>query len=454
MKRLSLFLLAVLLLICGETMGQDFSDINQGSIIYYKITSNTAPYTVDVTTCSGYYGCYSGNVVIPDSVTNNGLTYHVTGIGTNAFNNCYNLNSVIIPNSVTKIDTAAFYNCQPMTSITIPSSVKNIEMLAFDLCSTLTDIIVDSANTSFCSVDGVLFNIAKDTLIRYPGGKSGHYNIPITVTHIGRDAFDECDSLTSVGIPNSVTSISYSAFHDCDILTTIHLPNSVTDLYHNPFFECHNLTAIVLDSGNTNFYTENGILFDYNRTQLICYPAGKRGPYIIPDTVSRIGDDAFGGCYNLSKVTIPYQIISIGSRAFGNCTSLDSIVFVQNYPPRIAINTFFNVPNSAIIIVPCHREPVYRTALSQWFTNIVEDCDNAIDEAETSPLLMYPNPASETVTIEGLEENSDILIVNTLGSIVKRIENVGSTATITVGDLPKGVYFVRTRGTMRKLVVE
>ena len=406
--------------------------------------------------CPTFFGCYSGYVVIPDSVSNNGITYHVTGIGTNAFNNCFQLNSVIIPKSVTKIDTAAFYNCQPLTSITIPSSVNNIGMLAFDLCPTLTEIIVDSANTSYCSIDGVLFNSAKDTLIRYPGGKSGHYNIPSTVTHIGINAFDECDSLSSVVIPNSVTSIAYSAFYNCDRLTTIHLPNSVSDLYHNPFMACRNLTSIVLDSGNTNFYTENGILFNYNRTQLICYPAGKSGQYIIPDTVLSIGYDAFEGCYNLSKITIPYQVDYIGGRAFDNCTSLDSIVFERNTPPAIARPCFYNTPSSAIVIVPCQCEPAYRTVLSQWFYHFVEDCSPvSIAETESpSQLKLYPNPASSTVTIEGWEENSSIQIVNTLGSVVKRIENIGQKTTISVGDLPKGLYFVRTNGTMRKLVVE
>ena len=93
----------------------------QSGDLYYNITSNVAPYTVEVT--SGID--YSGDITIPSSVTYNGITYAVTRIGSAAFQDCFSLTSVIIPNSVTSIESQAFYYCSSLTSITIPNSVTN-----------------------------------------------------------------------------------------------------------------------------------------------------------------------------------------------------------------------------------------------------------------------------------------------------------------------------------------
>ena len=121
----------------------------------------------------------------------------VTSIGVCAFDGCSSLTSVTIPNSVTRIEDYAFSDCSKLTSITIPNSVTRIGY-SFYGCKSLTSINVDSNNPNYSSVDGVLFNKEKTTLVAYPGGKQGAYTIPNSVTSIGENAFYGCDKLVDV----------------------------------------------------------------------------------------------------------------------------------------------------------------------------------------------------------------------------------------------------------------
>jgi len=127
-----------------------------------------------------------------------------------------------IPSSVTAIGIEAFSSCSSLPSVTIPSSVTAIGKFAF-CASSLTSITVDSLNTVYASVDGVLFDKNVRTLIAYPGGKKGAYAIPSSVTAIRANAFSFCSSLTSVTIPSSVTTIGDFAFTPCSSLTSITL---------------------------------------------------------------------------------------------------------------------------------------------------------------------------------------------------------------------------------------
>jgi hypothetical protein len=218
-----------------------------------------------------------------------------------AFQGCTSLTNVVIGNSVTSIGDGAFGGCTSLTSIVIPNSVTSIGDAAF-WCTSLTAIEVDPANPSYSGLDGVLFNKSQSTLIRYPWGKAGAYTVPDSVTSIGDGAFSGCTSLTSITIPNSVTSIGEWAFH-----------------------RCSSLTGITVEASNPTYSSLDGVLFDRSQKRLIAYPAGKRGPYAIPDSVTNIGDGAFEGCTGLTSITIPDSFTSICQWAFGNCTSLTSV---------------------------------------------------------------------------------------------------------------------------------
>ena len=129
--------------------------------------------------------------------------------------------------------------------------------------------------------------------------------IPTSVTSIGNYAFRYCPTLTSVTIPANVKNIGNSAFQNCSGLTSITIPASVTSIGNSAFSNCTSLTGITVTNGNTSFCADGGVLFNADKTRLICYPAGKTGDsYVIPGTVTSIDNNAFIGCTNLN-VTIP-----------------------------------------------------------------------------------------------------------------------------------------------------
>jgi len=143
----------------------------------------------------------------------------------------------------------------------------------------------------YTSEKGVLYNKNKTRLIQYPAGKKD----------------------TSFTIPNSVTSIGIRAFWYYTSLTSITIPDSVTSIGKQAFWGCENLTAINVATGNSMYTSEKGVLYNKNKTRLIQYPAGKKDTsFIIPKSVTTIGEGAFLGCRNLTSVTFQGTIASAG----------------------------------------------------------------------------------------------------------------------------------------------
>ena len=170
--------------------------------IYYDLSQGTKEAEV---TSKGS-NSYSGNVVIPSSVTYKGNEYSVTSID-GAFYECTGLTSVTIPNSIINIGRFAFSGCPSLKSITIPSSVSNIGEGAFYGCTGLTEVNFNATN---CTTMGdntfpVFYGCTSLTTL----------TIGNNVQNIPDCAFYGCSGLKSVTIPNSVTSIGKSAFQAC-----------------------------------------------------------------------------------------------------------------------------------------------------------------------------------------------------------------------------------------------
>ena len=148
-------------------------------------------------------------------------------------------------------------------------------------------------------------------------------NIPVGVTSIGNSAFHDCRALSSITIHNSVTSIGDSVFSSCDKLTSVTMGNSVNNIIVC-LGEIPSLTSV--DVNNPNYCAIDGVMFDKNQTTIIKYPRGKQGAsYIIPNSVTRIGNAAFARCDKLTSVTIPNSVTRIEIFAFNECSSLTSV---------------------------------------------------------------------------------------------------------------------------------
>ena len=152
-----------------------------------------------------------------------------------------------------------------------------------------------------------------------------------TVTSIGDSAFWDCSSISSISIPSGVLRIGEKSFGSCTNLTNITIPNSVTSIGEDAFSECESLTSIEVGANNEVYSSDNGILYNKTKTELIKCPQGYTGSsYTIPEGVENIDNNAFECCTNLTGVSIPNSVTSIGSGAFRECTNLASIVISNN----------------------------------------------------------------------------------------------------------------------------
>lgn len=255
-----------------------------------------------------FYWCGLRNLVLPNGVTNIGnaafagsfltnltIPNGVLSIGDGAFNYCNNLTNIVIPDSVLSIGRGAFIYSWNLTAVILGSGVTNIGSEPFRLDLRLQTITVDTNNSAYSSINGVLFDKAQSALVAFPGGVTGSYTIP-----------------------NSVTSLLDYAFSDCK-LSSLSIPNSVTKTGSNVFWNCKSLTNITVGSQNPAFSALGGVLFDANRSTIVVYPGGLAGPYAIPNGVTRIGDCAFRAG-SFSGITIPNSVTTIESSAFAFCS--------------------------------------------------------------------------------------------------------------------------------------
>jgi len=229
----------------------------------------------------------------------------------------------------TSIGGDAFYECTSFTGVTIPGSVTSIEDRAFGYCTSLTVINVGAGNSAYSSENGVLYNENKTTLIRYPVGKTGSFNIPKGVISIGSRAFNGCNNLTSVFIPDSVTGIGSFAFAVCTGLTSVTIPGSVTSIGEIAFSNCTGLISLTIETGVTSI----GDQAFYECTSLTSVT--------IPGSVTSIGVTAFSGCTGLTSIAIPASINVIGKGAFATCTSLTSVKFEK---ANISLDVYGSFP--------------------------------------------------------------------------------------------------------------
>ncbi len=321
------------------------------------------------------------SVIVPSEIEG----YPVTKIGDSTFSECESLTSVILLDSIKEIGYNAFSDCRLLESITIPESVTIINDRAFEFCLSLSKI---NYNAKSCIVSeygeifyaaGVLngeitVNIGSN-VEEIPSHLFGSaYNIKnvyfednAKCKSIGDSAFDRCKALTQITLPNNMTTIGESAFYGCEALAQITIPDSVmtigdyafsgctslssitipenvVDIGDGVFLYCPCLKNIIVEDSNAYFSSSDGVLFNKDKTALLCYPAGKtETSYDIPGSVTDIDVLAFGNCTSLTSMVIPDNVININSQAFLYCTSLLSVTIGRNV--KYMVTAFMNCFN-------------------------------------------------------------------------------------------------------------
>ena len=319
---------------------------------------------------------YDGNIIIPETVVFNEVTYRVTSIGQRAFANYDFITSIVIPNGVMSIGKEAFYDSS-LTSIVIPNSVMSIGEGAFSCCEFLASIVIGNGvmsigESAFSGCESLTSMVIPNSVTSIgKGAFAGCFRLTSMVIgngvmSIGKGAFLDCFHLTSIVIPDSVTSIGKGAFAGCDSLKqdptqeiemsnfkyrllmhnhlamvlgysgcseTINIPSEinhkgviyrVATIGESAFSGCSSLTSMVVAEGNTVYDSReqcNAIIHTATNTLI----SGCQNT-IIPDSVMSIGDCAFLDCSSLTSIVIPNGVMSIGDYAFYNCSSLTSIV--------------------------------------------------------------------------------------------------------------------------------
>ena len=202
------------------------------------------------------------------------------------------MTKVVIENGVTKIGDFAFYRAKELISVKFPASgLTQIGENAFGYCQKLE------------------LSVLPEGLIR-----------------IGRSAFTDCDKLSLVTFPESLEEIGEQGFFQCRNLLSVTISAGIKKIGAAAFSGCRNLEAVTVDGRNTEYVSENGVLFDKNKTVLMLHPAKRPWTkYDIPSSIKKIDKGAFNGCYNLTTVTIPNGLTSIEERAFTYCSYLSSL---------------------------------------------------------------------------------------------------------------------------------
>ncbi len=346
------------------------------AIFYNDLGDNKAEVVYPNSSYTFYSNYYTGDVVIPSTVTHGGKTYTVTAIQAQTFYYCHYLSSVSIPTTVSSIGMYAFYDCTSLTSCTIPEGVESIKYCTFGNCSQLSSVVIPSSVTwiaqnvfvncdaltsitcrattppictdSSCFPTAAYSNatlyVPDNAVSQYQSasvwqnfsnivGKSYDFEsngiyYRITGTNTAEVTYKDLNfnsysglvripsTVTHEGTVYTVTAIGASAFRQSSGLTGVTIPGSVTVIDYAAFYNCTALTQITI-------YSTLRTIGDYAFRQ-----SGLTSIYI-PYGVQSIGRACFYGCSALTSATIPGSVQSLGELCFMRCESLQNVSFGQ-----------------------------------------------------------------------------------------------------------------------------
>lgn len=339
----------------------------------------TLPSEIQVLGDSSFEGCRSLETInLPSSLKK---------IGKNVFDHCKSLRMISIPNKVKKIPESAFNSCRALEKVNLSSNIEEIGYRAFEKCSSLrsisipgsVDTISYSAFENCVSLRNVMLKNGISTIDSYAFYGCSNLQaikLPNSVRWMGEGAFGKCSSLKRVTLSDQIRDLESVAFLDCVNLENVHLSKSLTEIGNRAFSGCTSLatlripknvstigyyafedavSAFVVDKANTTFSSEDGVLYNKDKTTLIKVPSYKDGDYIVPDTVKEISDSAFNSCHELQKVVIGEGVTELFKSCFDD-SSIEEITLPDTLKVLKEQNVNINVPKLKSIRISGNNE--------------------------------------------------------------------------------------------------
>ena len=265
-----------------------------------------------------------------------------------------------VPEGIYGVRTGAFQCAANLIKLTLPASLKespsSAEFTGYSSAAKLANIEVAAGNTAFKSIDGVFVSLDGKKLIAYPNAKPGAasslpayqgvigqpsasvYKIPDGVEIVGQAAFAQVNGLTAIEL-NEVKKLEKGAFDKQTKLRNVRLGSSVDTIEEGAFGGNQNLTAFDVDPLNPNYTSDDGVIYNADKTELVLFPGGKGGEYTTLPTTTKIRRRAFYYNNVLAKVNFNKNLEMIDGDAFQATTELKNITFEA--PARVkSIGTF------------------------------------------------------------------------------------------------------------------
>lgn len=449
-----------------------------------------------------FSGCISlMNVTFPKGGTN---------VGGYAFANCRNLTSLTFPEGDTNVGGYAFSGCNGLTTITIPenSNLTTVGRNSFYGCSNLEFLTMNCENigdwfSQITTIKEVILGekvttIGNDAFYRCSGLVSVIIPDNSNLTNIESGAFEYCSSLTSISIPQKVTNIGSFAFYGCNGLEAIKLNcanvegwfsgnetikevvlgENVVTIKNRAFSDCIGITSIIIPGGVTNI----GNAIFYGCTNLISIDVAKSNTKydsredcnaiietssntlvngcsktIVPESVTRIGNQAFSGCSGLTSIVIPKNVTNIGYSAFSSCNNLSSVVIPEGVT-SLEMYLFSDCTSLTSITLPKGLRTVEYAALENcsnlksitcYATNPpVCDTGSFIGVNTSIPIYVPFSSVGDYRIVEGWKEFANIIGIDTgveniegdirINTLIYDINGVAMDCNFN--ELPKGVY--------------
>ena len=419
-----------------------------------------------------FFNCITlSEINLPDDITDIGqaafygcadleridLPQKLTGISAYTFDSCSSLKSITIPEGVTYIGNTAFARCSGLKTISIPASVNSFGTWLFAECTALESVTLPANKQSvsfdcFYGCTSLQEIIFSDEVMHLPAGilacgrqnnadwyldteglmtiwgtgsmdNGGGYSpnwksykenikqvfIQEGITDIGYEAFCDCPNLISITIPDTITQIGYQAFARSGI-TNISIPTGVTQISLQAFYYCRDLEAINVASDNQYYSSADGVLYNKQKTELICCPAGYIGDLSIPANVKRIGREAFAWCTKLTGVSIPDSVTSFEYGAFQYCSMLNQITIPDGLT-SIGDSAFRDCVSLPSIIIPEGVTSIGSYAFSGCTNLTIASIPASVSSIGSGTFYNCTNLTSATIS-EGMTGISDSVFSN------------------------------------------